>query len=196
MSTASLPPRRGSHRARPEILRIAIPSVIAVAVVAAIVAALLAWRGEDPPDTLEATGTATASATPSAKGSAAATPRRARTATPQAEETPDEEPTPEETGTEEAATRDTEVVVLNQTFRGGLAGRVGETLRAQGWSVVDVGNFRGNVPSTTVYYPPGEEAAAELLAADLPGPDRTRPAFSNISQTRLTVIVTDEYEES
>ena len=69
-------------------------------------------------------------------------------------------------------------------------------LRTAGWDVVNVGNFRGNVPSTTVYYPEGLEEAAALLAADLPGPDRTRPAFRNISQTRLTVIVADEYDES
>jgi hypothetical protein len=86
-------------------------------------------------------------------------------------------------------------VVLNQTGRGGLAGRVADALRGDGWTVATTGNFRGAVPATTVYYPAGEEEAAALLAADLPGPDRTRPRFGNLSRSRLTVVLADDFEE-
>ena len=48
-----------------------------------------------------------------------------------------------------------QVVVLNQTSRSGLAGSVADQLRGKGWTVPAVGNFRGIVPATTVYYPAG-----------------------------------------
>jgi hypothetical protein len=56
-----------------------------------------------------------------------------------------------------------------------------------------VGNFRGVVPATTVYYPPGQEAAAQTAAEGLPTAPRIRPRFGNLSTTRLTVVVTDTY---
>ena len=40
-------------------------------------------------------------------------------------------------------------------------------MRALGWQVSGTSNWRGNIPSTTVYYPAGFEAAAEALARDL-----------------------------
>jgi LytR cell envelope-related transcriptional attenuator len=88
---------------------------------------------------------------------------------------------------------DIEVVVLNQTNRAGLAGVVADRLRAKGWTVGAVGNFHGVVPSTTVYYPPGQEDAARVAADDLPVAPRIMPRFSNLSTTRLTVVVTDSY---
>ena len=84
-------------------------------------------------------------------------------------------------------------MVLNQTRRAGLAGTVAQVLRGQGWTVPVVGNFRGVVSATTVYYPPGAQAAALAAAKDLPVPARTRPRFSNLSGSRLTVVVTDSY---
>jgi len=84
-----------------------------------------------------------------------------------------------------------EVVVLNQTSRAGLAGEVATRLRGEGWTVPAVGNFRGVVPATTVYYPPGQEAAAQTAAEGLPTAPRIRPRFGNLSTTRLTVVVTD-----
>jgi LytR cell envelope-related transcriptional attenuator len=82
------------------------------------------------------------------------------------------------------------VVVLNATSRRGLAARFQRLLRARGWAAVSVGNFSGGIPVTTVYYPPGQQAAAEALAAQFDDVERVRPAFSGISQTRLTVILT------
>jgi hypothetical protein len=83
--------------------------------------------------------------------------------------------------------------VLNQTSRAGLASEVAGILRADGWTVPAVGNFHGVVPATTVYYPPGEELAAQTAAEALQATPRIRPRFGNISTSRLTVVVTDSY---
>ena len=61
-------------------------------------------------------------------------------------------------------------------------------LEREGWQVVAVGNWRGDVSETTVYYPPGRAAQAEQLARDL-GADRVRPRVSGMSTDRLTVIL-------
>ena len=68
-----------------------------------------------------------------------------------------------------------------------------QRLRDKGWTVALVGNFRGNVTATTVYYPPGAKADAEAAAAGLPTEPRVRPRFGNLSTSRLTVVVTDSY---
>ena len=62
-----------------------------------------------------------------------------------------------------------------------------------GWDVPAVGNFRGTVPATTVYYPAGGETAALAVARDLRATPRTLPRFGNLSTTRFTVVVTDSY---
>ncbi len=92
-----------------------------------------------------------------------------------------------------AVRRTAAVVVLNQTARQGLAGTVAATLRGKGWSVPAVGNFRGAVPATTVYYPVGMADQAQAAAADLPVPPRVRPAITTLSQAHLTVVVTSSY---
>jgi len=89
--------------------------------------------------------------------------------------------------------RDVQVVVLNQTSRAGLASDVADALRGHGWTVAAVGNFHGTVPATTVYYPPGDELAAQTAAEDLQATPRIRPRFGNLSTSRLTVVVTDSY---
>jgi hypothetical protein len=119
-------------------------------------------------------------------------PRPADSASPSPSRSPSDIPT----NGAVATPADVEVVVLNATGRKGLAARFAERLTASGWKVAAVGNFRGNVPATTVYYPTGKQQAAEALDAQFEGVDRIRPAFSGISQTRLTVILTREFPGS
>jgi hypothetical protein len=88
---------------------------------------------------------------------------------------------------------DAKVVVLNATSRRGLAARFQQSLRAKGWNVVAVGNFRGNIPATTVYYPEEQQAAAEALDRQFGEVNRVRPAFAGISRTRLTVILAGDF---
>jgi hypothetical protein len=169
------------------------PSLLAVLAVAALITSLAVWRaGEaDQPQAAASTRSpshpsrqAISEAASSRTPSHSATPATHTSTTAPASTTP--------APRESAGDFDIEVVVLNQTSRAGLAGVVADRLRAKGWTVV-VGNFHGVVPATTVYYPPGEADAARVAADDLPVAPRIMPRFSNLSTTRLTVVVTDSY---
>jgi hypothetical protein len=61
------------------------------------------------------------------------------------------------------------VDVLNATARAGLAGKVADALRGQGFVVGTVGNSTSTVGSSTVRYGPGAADKARLLAAAVPG---------------------------
>lgn len=86
--------------------------------------------------------------------------------------------------------RDYPVVVLNETRITGLAARVAASLRDDGWTVKGVGNWIGNIPETTVYYPDGTYSRAQKLAADL-GVTRIRPRVPGMLTNRLTVVLHD-----
>lgn len=61
------------------------------------------------------------------------------------------------------------VDVLNGTGRAGLAGKVADALRGQGFAVGTVGNSTATVSSSTVRYGPGAAGKARVLAAAVPG---------------------------
>ena len=82
------------------------------------------------------------------------------------------------------------VVVLNETGIHGLAAKVGKQLHALGWPVTGVGNWFGEIPATTVYYPSGQRQRAERLAADL-GVSRIRPLVQHMLPNHLTVVLHD-----
>ena len=183
--------RRGAHRTGRTLAAALMPSVLAVVAVAALITSLAVWRGEDPgqPSAAASTGSPTAGtreAISQAPASTPATSEAASASTPPSSDAADK-------ATGRAALREVQVVVLNQTSRGGLAGSVADELRGKGWTVPAVGNFRGIVPATTVYYPAGQEAAAQAAAESLPTSPRIRPRFGNLSTSRLTVVVTDSY---
>ena len=182
--------RQGAHRTGRGLVPAVMPSVLAVVAVAALITSLAVWRGQDPvqpqaaaattrstPASREALSQAPDTATPKASPSAPATLTSAPVTTVPARST----------------LRDVQVVVLNQTSRAGLASQVADALRGGGWTVAAVGNFHGTVPATTVYYPPGDELAAQTAAEDLQATPRIRPRFGNLSTSRLTVVVTDSY---
>ena len=85
------------------------------------------------------------------------------------------------------------VIVLNQTPVRGLAATFQEQLEAGGWTVAGIDDFRGNVPATTVYFPPGLRPVAKALMAQFPEIGRIRPAFTGISTTQLTVILGKDF---
>jgi hypothetical protein len=201
--------RRGAHRTRRTLVSALMPSVLAVAAVSALVTSLAVWQGERPdtaPVDAAAAATAPAStqAPPSTTAPATLPPAPAPSGTPvpstatsqsavegtKAERTPEAEKTPSADPVDRSSV---EVVVLNQTSRPGLAASVAAHLRAAGWEVPAVGNFRGTVPATTVYYPTGGETLALAVARDLKATPRTLPRFGNLSTTRFTVVVTDSY---
>ncbi len=196
--------RRGAHRTRRSVVGALMPSVLAVAAVASLITALAVWQGEQP-DQPRADAAARSSSSPAAATPTARTDAAKAVSTPSvaAASTPETTPATEVEGTKAEATpapkpssvdrSSFQVVVLNQSSRAGLAATVGQDLRDQGWTVPAVGNFRGVVPSTTVYYPAGAETAALAVAGDLRSEPRIRPRFGNLSTSRLTVVVTTSY---
>jgi LytR cell envelope-related transcriptional attenuator len=134
-----------------------------------------------------ATGTATGTAAPSKPGASAtptSTPPGSLAASASAPASPKtSQPKPE------AADR-LKVDVLNQSGQGGTAAKLATRVRDLGWTIGRVGDFRGNVTATTVYYPTGEARAARELAGALPGKPRVLPRFSTLADNRLTIIIT------
>ncbi len=85
------------------------------------------------------------------------------------------------------------VTVLNNSRRSKLAARSAERFAAGGWPVVAVGNFRGRIPVTTVYYDPGLEASARAFAARFDGIVRVRPRFATLPARGVVVVLTREF---
>lgn len=66
-------------------------------------------------------------------------------------------------------------------------------LRSAGWDVAGTGPWVGNVPVSTVYYPPGMKAAARELMSAFPSITRGRPAFPGVPTDKLTVIICEGF---
>ena len=80
--------------------------------------------------------------------------------------------------------------IFNTTSISGLAASVASKAESKGWTIHGTGNWNGNVPTTTVYYPSGMADAAQVLAHDL-GIGRVVSAKAGgISIVRLSVILT------
>jgi LytR cell envelope-related transcriptional attenuator len=80
------------------------------------------------------------------------------------------------------------VVVFNNTGITGLAAQKASILEGAGWNVASTGNWYGNIPADTVYYPPQLRVAAGKLAKVL-HITRLHPAVAPMQFDRLTVIV-------
>ena len=182
--------RQGAHRSGRGVVSAVMPSLLAVVAVAALITSLAVWRGQDPVQPQAAAATTTS--THASREALSQAPNPAKTSTSAVATVP-VTTAPVTTAPARSTLRDVQVVVLNQTSRAGLASEVADALRADGWTVAAVGNFHGIVPATTVYYPPGEELAAQTAAEDLQATPRIRPRFGNLSTSRLTVVVTDSY---
>jgi len=168
-----------------------LPPFLAVCAVTAILIALFAWLGPGDSDTKvlsarESTPTSPPAASPTPTPPTSSAPASSPPASSAAATTT---PPPSTA----AAPRGPEVVVLNQSGGSGLASRVADRVRKAGWTVKQTGSFRGTVSTTTVYYPSGLSAEARELAKQLPGEPRVKERFSNLSATRLTIVLTDDY---
>ena len=84
------------------------------------------------------------------------------------------------------------VTVLNNSRVAGLADRAAARLRAGGWPTPVVGNFRGRVARTTVYWAFGQQASAVRLARQF-GVGRVAPRFAGLPGRGLTLVVTRDY---
>ena len=83
---------------------------------------------------------------------------------------------------------DTNVVVLNASKEPGLAATVAKTAEKAGWNVAEVGNWIYPAVVNAVYYPPGLQSEAEILADDV-DVESVRPARSGMSTDELTVLL-------
>ncbi len=166
--------------------------MVGAAALAAIVVGIVGWVRPLPAD---GGATATRTPVPVPRDPAASTPadvpvvgESPTAATPTAVPSPSRTKAAPTSSTPAPVTR-LAVVVLNETRTTGLAATVAARLRALGWVVPAIGNYRGSVPSTTVFYPPGAQPAAQALARVLGG-SRTAPVLPGMSTSRLTVVLT------
>ncbi|UPK74526.1 LytR C-terminal domain-containing protein [Nocardioidaceae bacterium SCSIO 66511] len=87
------------------------------------------------------------------------------------------------------ASPDATVDVYNNSGITNLAASVSGNVESAGFSIGGVDNWYGAIPSTTVYYPPGMEDQAKLLADSL-GVGRIMAAVKPMSGERLSLILT------
>jgi hypothetical protein len=82
------------------------------------------------------------------------------------------------------------VEVYNNSGISGVASQTATKLEGAGWNVAVTDNWYGDIPASTVYYPPSYRTDAKRLAKLL-GISRLHPAVSPMQFGRLTVILTD-----
>jgi len=138
----------------------------------------LGWLVLDHDSTTE-----TASPTPAATSEPTAPAESDKT--PEQDETPEpDDPTPTEAATERTAA----VSVLNNSGIAGAARTFSGKVAGAGWTLGGIGNWTGSIGANTVYYPPGLQDQAELLADDV-DIERVRPRVAPMRADRLTIIL-------
>jgi LytR cell envelope-related transcriptional attenuator len=85
------------------------------------------------------------------------------------------------------------VTVLNNSRVRGLADRAAADLRRAGWPVASVGNYRGRLATSTVYYPAGQAEAARRLATRYPSVGAVLPRPAGLPGSGLTLVVTRDF---
>ncbi|THG29842.1 LytR C-terminal domain-containing protein [Naasia lichenicola] len=88
------------------------------------------------------------------------------------------------------------IIILNGTETDGLAGQVGNTLSAAGWTVGSTGtNATPDVTTTTIYYDnPAQEGAAKGLSEALGGaPIELSQAFYVEGLNRIGILIGADY---
>lgn len=189
----------GAHRIRRSPMRYVLPALLGAVVVVAIGLGLAGWMSSStPPDHAGAgqsqvhvsTPQSTLS-TPSESLPSATATATEPTTTPTVSTTPTSSPHPSSTAPAKPPVVHAPTVVLNETTEHGLAARVAQHLRGLGWTITGIGNWRGNISTSTVYYPAGLHAAARSLAYDL-GITRLRPVVPGMLTNKLTVVLTSD----
>ena len=203
-----LPARPPGRRAKPpaegtpsSLGRILLP--IALLVVAAV-AVFAAWGrlqsdesvvAGSPTSPAASPSSTSASPSPSASPSSAsptAPPTRAPTPPP----TPSDEPTASPSPSAVVIDRSVPVTVLNGTRRTGLAAKVAADLKAKGWTVVSIGNWRAGGVDTTTVFVDGRDDAAATMRRDLKAADATETPIGSMRANRITVVIMDDYPTS
>ena len=210
MTESELPRPPGVHRRDSSGNRLAVllVSLVCIAIVASLVVLALHKRGEPRRNSAVAPATPTAATrTPSATGPAlpssspvsatspASTPPSASPSVPV--DSPAASPLGPVSESPAAAVVLPALDVLNDSRISGLAARASAQFKAAGWKVATVGNFKGadDVPATTIFYPDGQQAAAQRLGAAF-GVTRLLVAPSGMSSTNLTVVLARDWPDA
>jgi LytR cell envelope-related transcriptional attenuator len=214
--TGADPRPGGSHRRvdRSRRLRVLLVSLLVVVVAAGGVEAALHWRGESkrPSTNAASSGYVSPRATParSTPSGSTSSPADAPTSTPPVTYPATSFPPVPDATTEPAATASSaspapsttapaarpSVDILNATHVSGLAARADTTLTRAGWTVALTGNYPHSISATTVFYPAGQLAAAQALAAQFTAIDKTAPASAGLSTTDLTLVLAQDWTSS
>jgi hypothetical protein len=77
-----------------------------------------------------------------------------------------------------------------------MAAQARTTLTRGGWTVAVTGNYRHSTPTTTVFYPAGQLAAAQALAAQFTAIGKLSPSPAGVSTTHLTLVLGQNWTAS
>jgi hypothetical protein len=88
------------------------------------------------------------------------------------------------------------VDILNGTHVSGMAARADTTLSRGGWVVALTGNYPHSISATTVFYPDGQLAAAQALAAQFTAIGKMAPAADGVSTSHLTLVLAQDWTSS
>lgn len=197
-----LPARPPGRRAKPvehtpsPLGRIVLPVVL---LLLAAVALFGAWNqlgadedadvaGPAPSSSASASVAPSPSASPSTTASAKPSPTPTKTSA-----SPTKSPSPTASV---VIDRSVLVTVLNGTGRTGLAAKVANELRAKGWTVVSIGNWRGSGVDTTTVFVVAREDPAATMRRDLKAADATEEPIGAMRTNRITVVIMDDYPQS
>jgi len=172
--------------------RVVVPVALAVVAVVALIAGwstLQNMRGSDV-----ASPAPTRTSTPAPTTSRTATAAPTASATPTSTSSPTATPSATSTSSAPVVDRTPVVVVLNATNRSGLAAAVARQLRAKGWTVARIDNWRrGGVSTSTLFATTAKADAAATMRRDLPALDVTRAQLVGMSPNRLYVVIGSDY---
>jgi hypothetical protein len=183
-------PQRDERGPYGQLARLFLTQLLAVIAIAAVITAIVAATGAGLDDDVTASPDSAG-----AQSSGRATPAGTPTSTPAGSGAPSAPAAttsaPATTTATTEAERSPKVDVLNQSAGDGAASQAADRLRAAGWRIGRVDDFRGNVSTTTVYWlTPDMRRDARRVARDLGGV-RVQQGFSTLVEGRISVILVD-----
>jgi hypothetical protein len=202
MTEPAPPGRPSSHRASTgasrALGRLAAP-LIALAVVVVVIV-LLIWingRSDDSSSSAVVSPSSASAAPPAASPSVSPTAHQGPTPSPSPHRhSPAPHRSPHHTAAptsspSTAAPAFAPVEVLNNSRIKGLAHHVAAEVESRGWTISEIGNLRGRIAETTVYYPDGGFAAAQHLQSEFGSIERLLPqSEAGLHSSGLVLVVT------
>ena len=182
--------RRGAHRARTNPLVAALPLLVVVIVVAAVIGVAYALFLKPSGDTTAGEPLASPSGTSATSAPSATTQPSATSSASSSASSSSASSSPPAT-----VDKSTAVTVYNGTTITGLAGRVTTALKGQGFSgaAVNKNTWRGStVGETTIFYAKNSQAATARAVAKALGGGKTRLSTSDAANGGIVVVAFSE----